>query len=148
MVFCDEITDAITNDNTFAECIVFSDEATFHISGKVNKHNVRILGIQNPHAHIEHVRDSLKVNVFCATSQSSVYGPLFFDGNTVNGPQYLAMLQNWLFPRLHEDNFIWQQDGAPPHWSCHVCEYLNETLPNCWITRHGLDDLALLSWPP
>lgn len=130
VAFCDEIHNGIDNDNTFATRIVFSDEATFHLSGKVNKHNVRIWGLQNPHAHIEYVWDSPKVNVFCAISHSSVYGPFFFDGITVNGQRYLAMLQNWLFPRLHEDNFIFQQDGAPPHWSRQVREYLNETLPN------------------
>ncbi|PSN36313.1 hypothetical protein C0J52_15161, partial [Blattella germanica] len=74
---------------------------------------VRIWGLQNPHEHIEHVRDSTKVNVFCAISHSSVYDPFFFHGDTVNGQQYLAMLQNRLFPRLHEENFIWQQDGHP-----------------------------------
>jgi hypothetical protein len=26
----------------FVEGLIFSDEATFHISGKVNRHNVRI----------------------------------------------------------------------------------------------------------
>ena len=108
------------SDNTFTERIVFSDEANFHLSGKVNKQNVRIWGLQNPHAHIEHVRDSPKVNV------SSVYGPYFFDGNTVNGQQYLALLQKWLFPRLHEDNFIFQ----PPHWSRQVRDFLKDTLPN------------------
>ena len=136
------------SDNTFSERIVFSDEATFHLSGKVNKQNVRIWGLQNPHAHIEHVRDSPKVNVFCAISRSSVYGPYFFDGNTVNGQQYLALLQKWLFPRLHEDNFIFQQDGAPPHRSRQVRDFLNETLPNRWIGRQGANDLALFSWPP
>ncbi|PSN30867.1 hypothetical protein C0J52_26252 [Blattella germanica] len=55
------------------------------------------------------------------------------------------MLQNWL---LHEENFIWQQDGAPPHWSRHVRQYLNEILPNRWIGRQGPGDLALHSWPP
>ncbi|PSN35722.1 hypothetical protein C0J52_26813, partial [Blattella germanica] len=103
---------AIDSDNTFAERIVFSDEATFHVSGKVNKHNVRIWGLQNPHKHIEHVRDSPKVNVFCAISHSSVYGPFFFDGDTVNGQQYLAMLQNWLFPRLH--GFVKDKVYVPP----------------------------------
>ncbi|PSN51130.1 hypothetical protein C0J52_21619 [Blattella germanica] len=55
MAFCNENQNAIDSDNTFAERIVFSDEATFHVSGKVNKHNVRIWGLQNPHEHIEHV---------------------------------------------------------------------------------------------
>jgi hypothetical protein len=31
-------------DNEFLRKIMFSDEATFHISGKVNKQNVRIWG--------------------------------------------------------------------------------------------------------
>lgn len=64
---------------------------------------------------------------------------------TVSG---ILLLQDWLFPRLHEDNFIFQQDGAPPHWSRQVREYLNETLPNRQISRQGAGDLALLSWPP
>ena len=146
--FSGQIQDVIDNDNNFSERIVFSDEACFHLSGKVNKQNVRIWGLQNPHAHIEHFRDSQKVNVFCAISCSSVYGPFFFDGNTVNGTQYLHMLQNWLFPRLNNDNLIFQQDGAPPHWSRQVRQFLNETLPNRWIGRQGADDLALFSWPP
>ena len=33
----------------FVESIVFSDEATFHLSGKVNRYNVRISGAANPH---------------------------------------------------------------------------------------------------
>jgi hypothetical protein len=31
-------------DNDFVERLIFCDEATFHISGKVNIHNVRIWG--------------------------------------------------------------------------------------------------------
>ena len=49
--------------------------------------------------------------------------------------------------RVCEDNSIWQQDGAPPHKSRQVSEYLNQILPNRWLGRHG-PDLALLSWPP
>jgi hypothetical protein len=30
----------------FAERLIFSDEATFHISGKVNRHNVHIWGTE------------------------------------------------------------------------------------------------------
>ncbi|GFW20385.1 degenerin unc-8 [Trichonephila clavipes] len=38
---------------------------------------------------------------------------------SVTGSAYLDALQLWLFPQSEEsepDNFIWQQDGAPPHW--------------------------------
>ena len=58
------------------------------------------------------------------------------------------MFENWLFLRLNKDNLIFQQDGTLPHWSREVCQFLNETLPNSWIGRQGVDDLALFSWPP
>ncbi|KAJ4429858.1 hypothetical protein ANN_22062 [Periplaneta americana] len=34
--------------------LIFSDEATFHTSGKINKHNCRVWGTQKPHRIIEH----------------------------------------------------------------------------------------------
>ena len=118
--------------------IIFSDEATFHVSGKVNRHNVRIWGSENPHAILEVERDSPKVNVFCAVSKRQVYGPFFFREATVNGPTYLDMLTEWLFPQLEEkqgNEYIFQQCGAPPHWHLHVREHLNERLPGRWIGR-------------
>ena len=54
--------------------LVFSDEATFHTNGKVNEHNVHIWGKENPHATVEHVRETPKVRVFCAISKMQVYG--------------------------------------------------------------------------
>jgi hypothetical protein len=45
-------------------------------------------------------------------------------------------------------DFILQQDGAPPHWNKHVCDHLNEHLPQCWIGRAGPNDVPLMFWPP
>ena len=75
--FCIEMQARFEVDD-FADRLIFSNEATFHVSGKVNRHNVRIWGTENPNAIIEHVRDSPKVNVFCAISKLKVYGPFFF----------------------------------------------------------------------
>ena len=82
-------------EDEFNKRLAFSDEATFHTNGKVNRHNVRIWGEENPHANIEHERDSPKVNVFCAISKKHVRGPFFFEEN-VTGDVYLQMLQNWM----------------------------------------------------
>ncbi|PSN44199.1 hypothetical protein C0J52_11535 [Blattella germanica] len=49
-----------------------AQEATFHFNGKVNKQNVRIFGIENPHLILEVARDSFKLNVLCADSKKSV----------------------------------------------------------------------------
>ena len=104
-------------EDEFNERLVFSDQATFRTNGKVNKHNVRIWGEENPHATIDRERDSPKVNMFCAISKNHVHGPFFFEEN-VTGDVYLQVLQNWLMDELianeHED-FVYQQDSAPPH---------------------------------
>jgi len=59
------------------EKVQFSDEVTFHVSCAVNRHNIRIWGSENPHACVEHQRDSPRVSVFCAISSQKVYGPFF-----------------------------------------------------------------------
>ncbi|KAJ4449143.1 hypothetical protein ANN_00538 [Periplaneta americana] len=51
------------NDN-FLDCVVFSDESTFHLSGNVNTHNVRIWESKNPHEFVQSERDSPKLNGF------------------------------------------------------------------------------------
>jgi hypothetical protein len=70
--------------------------------------------------------------------------------NTVTGISYLDMLTNWLFPQLDEDsdNYIFEQDGAPPHFHCEVHHYLNDNLPHSWIGRAVITDLSFHTWPP
>jgi hypothetical protein len=83
-------------DNHFLEKVQFSDEATFRVSGAVNRRIVRIWGSENPHAYVEHQRDSPEVNVFCAFSSQKVYGPFFVAEKIVTGMTYLDMLRLWL----------------------------------------------------
>ncbi|GFW42265.1 uncharacterized protein TNCV_1207201 [Trichonephila clavipes] len=67
---------------------------------------------------------------------------------TVTGPAYLDALQLWLFPHLEEsepNNFIWQQDGATPHWYLSVHDWLNITVPNQWIGRKDPPDKACIA---
>ena len=61
--FATEILSRIDEDNDYLKHVVFSDEATFHTCGKVNRHNVRIW--RSEHVAIEHERDSPKLNVWC-----------------------------------------------------------------------------------
>jgi len=107
----------------------FSDEATFHASGAVNRRNVRIWGSENPRAYVQHQRDSPKVNVFCAISIQKVYGPFFFTEGTVIGMTYLDMLQLWLTPQLQNTpTFTFQLNGSPANFHCEVRQYLNTVL--------------------
>ena len=52
--------------------------------------------------------------------------------------------------QLKADNqdFIYQQDGAPPHFHHGVREYLDDKVPRRWIGRASRDDSHLLPWPP
>ena len=78
-------------EDGFNDRLVVSDEATFHVTCKVNK---RIWETEYPHAILEHVRDSPQLNSLCAISKKWVYGPFFFEGTTVNCEAYSAMLRD------------------------------------------------------
>jgi len=96
-------------------------------------------------------RDSPKVNVFCAISRRRVFGPFFFAEDTVTGRVYLDMLENWLMPQLADEEvqgYIYQQDGASPHWHKEVRAYLNEHLPGRWVGRATATDNTFCTWPP
>jgi len=66
--FCVQLQDLMSFGDHFLEKVQFSHDATFHVSGAVNRRNVRIWGSENPHTYVQHQRDSPKVNVFCAIS--------------------------------------------------------------------------------
>jgi hypothetical protein len=134
-------------EDGFAEKLAFSDEATFHVCGKVDRHTIRIWGTENPHATMEHIRDLPKVNVFFAVSSCKVYGPFFFAEPSVTGINYLDMLQMWLMPQLQEDSedFIFQQDGALPHFHFDVHAPLSANLLDHWIGRASHSDSPLNS---
>ena len=149
MTFCAELQ-ALMEEGGLFERLIFSDECTFHLCGKVNRHNVRIWGTENPKSVVGVARDSPKVNVFPAVSIFKVYGPFFFSEQTVTGKAFLDMLTEWLLPQLNEDSadFILQMDGAPPHFHLRVREFLNQHLSQRWIGRRTDDDQMLLTWPP
>jgi hypothetical protein len=90
----------IAYDGAIMNKAVFSDEATFHLSGRVNPHNLRIWGSENPHESFEHERDSHRVNVFAAMSREELNRPFFFIESIVTGIMHLYVLREWLKPQL------------------------------------------------
>lgn len=47
--FAIHVLQAICVDAEFLQRIIFTDEANFHLSGKVNRHNLRIWGSEKSH---------------------------------------------------------------------------------------------------
>ena len=123
----------------------FSDKATFYVSGKVNKHNIRLWGSQNPCEVLERERHSPKINVWCGLMHNQIIGQLIFAESTITANIYLDILKHYVVPQLEEfqPRVVFQQDGAPPHWGSIVRDFLNETFPNQWIGRNGPTP-----WPP
>ncbi|GBM52585.1 hypothetical protein AVEN_84075-1 [Araneus ventricosus] len=69
--FCTRMQQAMDDDDDLVGTLIF--EPTFHLPGKVNRHNVRVWGTELPHVILEQERDSPKVNVFCAISKTKLY---------------------------------------------------------------------------
>ena len=88
------------------------------------------------------------MNVWCGVLGNKLIGPFVFDNNLTRNA-YEVFLRNEL-PGLLEDILlmIWSQmyfqhDGAPPHYTWHMTDYLNESFPNRWLGRGGP-----VTWPP
>ena len=135
----------IDANNDYLNKICFSDEATFHTFGNINRHNVRIWGSENPHVVLQHIRDSSKVNVCYGLIHNKIIGPFFFNEPPTTATVYLDMLEGYITPQLKvfQPWILFQQDGAPPHWGLIVRTFLDEIFPDRWIGRDGPTP-----WPP
>ncbi|KFM73496.1 hypothetical protein X975_18609, partial [Stegodyphus mimosarum] len=135
----------IEDDAEFLKRIMFSDEASFHLSGIVKRHNVRIWGSEKPHEYREAQRDSRNVNVWRGLMHDRVIGLFFFTEKTASSVVYLDTLGNFVFSQLEElqPHVFLQQDGAPPHWSTIIRSSLNDHFTGRWIGRGGP-----VPWPP
>ena len=56
----------------------FIDEANFHLSGHVNKQNMRFLARAQPHEHQYRPLSEEKVTVWCALGRNGIIGPYWF----------------------------------------------------------------------
>lgn len=146
--FCDNMMTRIDNDPNFLNCIVFSDEATFELNGRINRHNCRYWSDSNPHWAVEaHTQYPQKLNVWAGILNSTIIGPFFIDGN-LNASKYEDMLRNEVVPAIKGvvgTNFAdtwFQQDGAGPHYGKNVRLFLNVQFPQRWIGRGGK-----IEWP-
>lgn len=151
--FAEEMTNRLANDPNFLYSICFSDECSFYLNGLVNRHNCRYWDDTNPRLFREaHTQNPEKLNVWAGILGNRIIGPYFLPGN-LNGEMYLELLETYIYPmivetmenddNILEDNVWFQQDGAPPHFTVQVRQFLNANFPNQWIGRRGS-----IEWPP
>lgn len=137
------------------DLIFFSDEAHCHLSGHVNKQNMRFWAEAQPHEHAERSLSREKVTVWCAIGRQGIIGPYFFEDEngrqvTVDTDRYLALMRKKFIPVLRRkrgvdmDTVIFQQDGAPPHCSNRTLEYPRRYFPGDRLISRRTD----FPWPP
>ena len=144
--------DRLTEDADFGKKkIIFSDETHFDLGGYVNKQNCRIWDTENPHAYIEKPTLTKRVTVWWGFWSRGIIGPFFFENEqgeviTVNDDRYLAMLNEFLFTKIEEqdiDNNWFQQDGATFHTAEATLEVLRPVFEDRIISSR-----AYVVWPP
>lgn len=146
MEFCEKWHGKLQSSPRLADRVIWSDESIFKLNGHVNRHNSIYWSTSNPQHHLEVNMNAPGLTVWAAMSSEGLIGPFFFD-NTVNGTNYLEMLQTFLWPAIeghrHQHELWFQQDGAPPHYATSVRQWLGEHFPNRWLGRRGA-----VEWPP
>lgn len=149
--FCQFINRQRERELDFGKNILFTDEACFTRRGVTNFHNEHVYAYENPHAiRVKHFQHEFKINVWAGIIGNCIVGPVILP-QRLTGEIYLQHLQNTL-PDLLDDlplelrrNMWFMHDGAPPHYTLNVRNYLNQQYPNKWIGR-GND--APVTWPP
>jgi hypothetical protein len=135
----------------YLQNLLFSDEAHFQLHGHVNHHNFRYYSDTNPLWYREEPLHSPRLTVWAAIGKNGAVGP-FFTRNNVTGASYLALLQNEFMPVVQQwpsfNDLVFMQDGAPPHWTLLVRDWLDEHFTGRWIGRGSAVRPAPFPWPP
>lgn len=147
--FAQWLQDKLRDNDNFLSKILFTDEATFTRRGVFNWKNNHLWNSENPRAVRErHFQHEFKINVWCGVICGFFIGPFELPSN-LNGDSYLNFLEDQLYQLLDDlplavrYNMWFMHDGAPPHYSCHVRQYLHEHFPQRWIGRG-----SEFPWPP
>lgn len=145
LTFCNYVIQKQLLDPRWHHKIIFSDEATFHLNGIINRHNCNYYSQNNEH------RTMIKP---LKSSSITVWAMIPYDGRvrfrilreTMNHERYCDILREIVIPSLTSNRYIhhyYQQDGASVHWALAVRELLNTHLQHRWIGRSGPTE-----WPP
>jgi len=121
--------------------------------GDINRQNMHFWDTQHPHQIHESTLHAQKVLMWCAVSTQSLTGPFMFE-DYVNGENYAMMLDSFFLPQLRRRQCSlhaqwFQQDGARPHTTPEVLEFLHSKFQHCIVSNHFPQQFQCgFSWPP
>ena len=90
---------SVEEDSRLLDRIIWTDEPTFQMNGRVNRHNCVYWSDTNPHVIIEQELHVPKVIVWEGIWSNGTIGPFFFEGN-VTSESNLQILKNNIIPQL------------------------------------------------
>ena len=92
------------------------------------------------------------LTVWCGVGAKGILGPYFFEEGgrsaTVTAAHYKRMLECSVVPEIVRrgvalNKVWWQQDGATPHTTSSVLNFLEQTFPGKVLSKRGS-----VQWPP
>ena len=122
----------------------------------VEAQNCRVWATENPHAYIEKPKHPKRITIWSGFWSLGIIGPFFFgnkqgEADTVNGDRYRALLNEFLFTKIEEEDIgnIWfQQDGGTCHTAEATCFWKSHYQPQSWCrlatSELGYDTVGLL----
>lgn len=145
--FCRDLLRRDEEDPDFLKAILWTDESQFTRDGVTNFHNLHAWEHENPHhKKPASFQRRFSVNVWAGIIENTFIGPVYLPP-VINGENYLQFLNNAPFdddiPIGLRNRVVYQQDGAPAHFTLAVRQWLNERYPGRWIGRGGP-----IAWPP
>jgi hypothetical protein len=123
----------------FVSSVLFTDEAAFTRNGKINFHN-HVWAEENPHTVVQsRYQQQFSINVWVGIIGDVLVGPHVLP-QSLTGNCYQYFLENDL-PTLSEDlalairaHMWFLHDGASPHFSIIVREFLDNMYPARWVS--------------
>jgi len=150
--FCQWCLEQCARHPQFLWKLLFTDEAMFTRDGICNFHNVHIWAHANPHVIREaRHQTTFSINVWAGIVGDRLIGPVRLP-ERLTGTMYREFLEltRDILPDVLDDvplqlrvGMWFMHDGAPPHFSCIACQYLNDHFPGKWIERN-----RTVEWPP
>ena len=142
---CDWFTERMEEDEDWIDDVWFSDEAHFHIDGRVNSKNNVFWGSNAPNQVLQRPLHSKKVTAWCAMNSKTIIGPFWFEDDdemttTVNQENYRSVIRKFCATLRRRRTIVmdrqwFMQDGATPHTANGTLELLAEKFGNRVISR-------------
>lgn len=148
--FCRWMKEKLRRRPNLLRNVLFTDESSFSSVSIHNAQNVRIWALFNPRAVIQRrAQGRFTLNVWAGILGDSIIGPYFLPRLT--SAAYLNHLRNVLLPdlrrlvpRRRRRRLYFMHDGAAPHYSREVRNFLDQMFGTRWIGRPP----APHHWPP